>query len=227
MSDRIGTQLHSIILVLICLGLAIGAWALLSEPAWERDGRAHRVKPTANSDTRANSSTTPAKKPRRSAYRIITDRPLFYADRQPVAATTDEPTVAEPEEPRARNYQLLGVVIDGESRSALLSFPGGATPELIAEGESIDGWRLTQIRDDTAILERGSSQQQLALVRTGSGKAPTANLKKRETKSKTRSQKRETKSKTRLQELREAIREEEEQEAEERAMKLLEEEERD
>jgi type II secretory pathway component PulC len=67
-------------------------------------------------------------------------------------------------------YRLLGLVIAGSARHALIApIAGGRTLEL-GEGEAVDGWTVTRIERDRVVLSSPAGEATLGL--TGSPTDP-------------------------------------------------------
>ena len=86
------------------------------------------------------------------SYPAILDRPLFTPSRSGSAAAAD---IAPP-----GALMLLGVASDGGRASATLTTAGGALQSLRL-GEAFQGWRLSGVGRDHAILSRGGVVQVL------------------------------------------------------------------
>ena len=86
-------------------------------------------------------------------YPAILDRSLFSPSRSGAAAVAADvaPVGA---------LALLGVASDGGRASATLAAAGGA-PRSLRLGEAIEGWRLSEVGRDHAILSRGGVVQVL------------------------------------------------------------------
>lgn len=95
------------------------------------------------------------------------ERPLFSPTRRPPApeeAAPDEADTAAPVPAAARLVATLhGVLLDGTERVALLTVPGTARAVILAEGETLSGWRLASIGPDSVVFERGAETVTLEL----------------------------------------------------------------
>ena len=96
-------------------------------------------------------------------YAVVAERPLFVEDRRPLGA--DAPAeAAPPAEPEARpEYDLSAVVMTPAGRTALLLKSGAQALERVVEGDTLEGWTLSQIRDDRVILERQGEKNTIML----------------------------------------------------------------
>jgi len=89
-------------------------------------------------------------------YAEVTERPLFSPSRRPAAVTQQ---VAGP----ASSLALVGVVISGDGRVALIR--QGKAPALarVREGQQVEGWTVRSIAPDRVVVRNGTSEAQLKL----------------------------------------------------------------
>ena len=86
----------------------------------------------------------------KAASAAVAERPLFYPSRTPWAPPPPPPP-APPTPPVAKapppltNYALVGVIVSGDTRSALIRPPGAKKIITIGEGEELAGWKLQEI----------------------------------------------------------------------------------
>lgn len=154
------------LLGLACLGTALATWLVLENPLWERATGTEDKTGQAGRKAGRSALTRAPRQPSESAYRIIIERPLFNAERRPAQSRLSEGPVETPTQTNVPGgYKLLGVIVEAGTRSALIQIAGSPRPTVVAEGGSIDGWRLAEVRDDAVVLERGSSTQELNMVR--------------------------------------------------------------
>jgi len=126
------------------------------------------VAPSAVEDEAANViPTLPAVSPD-----LIISKNLFDPERG--AGATREAEFNSRSFQRIRNMVLLGTVILGESRSAILQDPGNPTaaPNATAEpvgpmrvnlGDSVEGFRLSEIADRRVVFTKGGSRVEVLL----------------------------------------------------------------
>ena len=88
-------------------------------------------------------------------YGAIGESPLFMASRKPWAPPPPVPVVPpaiSPSPPRLSSrpppsgYALVGMVLSGETRRALIRPSNGPTV-MLSEGDAIEGWKLQKIQD--------------------------------------------------------------------------------
>lgn len=100
-----------------------------------------------------------------SEFRAVAMRPLFYPTRKPwVPPPIPEPPppaptpVATP--PPLTSYTLVGVVISGNVRSALVKGEANKVVTL-SEGQEIDGWTLQSITPERLLFRTGDTMFEL------------------------------------------------------------------
>ncbi len=109
----------------------------------------------------------------RESFSETRTRPLFMPDRQP---PTEIPAVApveasRGERPSASRYALSAIIIVDEQRIALLTDTATGGLSRVREGESIAGWQVEEIHEDSAVLSNGDTREELSLRTFG---APAA-----------------------------------------------------
>ena len=78
---------------------------------------------------------------------------------------------AAPPKPLPRDVSLLGVVIAGETRLALLGSAAGS--ELLAVGASLGGYRLVEVEENQATLEGERGERIILSLQNGDAGAAT------------------------------------------------------
>jgi hypothetical protein len=98
--------------------------------------------------------------PPASAYRSVTERPIFAPSRRPTVRDAPE-AVAD-----AVSFNLVGIVISGEDKIALISQAQtqGKGLQRIKEGQTIGGWTVQAIEQDRVVLERDAGTHELKLT---------------------------------------------------------------
>jgi hypothetical protein len=92
---------------------------------------------------------------------------LFAVSRRPeeeAAETAPEAkveTVVTPTAPPA--LRLSAVIIEPDRRQALLIPKDGGAPMRVLQGSEVQGWTLSEVRDDTVVLSRGPARHELTL----------------------------------------------------------------
>lgn len=91
-------------------------------------------------------------------------RPLFWQGREPVL--TPEETVAEVDTPQAsplKNIKLLGIILTGDIRTALLEVDGKVIS--VQAGQAIRDWTIEEVSAKEVSFVAGTKQTILSLVR--------------------------------------------------------------
>jgi hypothetical protein len=123
------------------LGGATALMAALSLVPWLARGPSAPPLPRAPSDARAPQL---AALPPFAAYAEVAARPLFSPTRRPNA----EAAAAGIE----TRYRLLGIVIAGSERHALLAPVAGGPGIELAPGGTLDGWKAARIEAGSVVL---------------------------------------------------------------------------
>jgi hypothetical protein len=91
------------------------------------------------------------------------ERPLFMETRRPSPpAPPGPPPRSEP--PAPVTFQLMGVIESPKGRLALIAEAKGKYRRLHLK-DAIDGWEVTEIRDDRLFLEQGGLKQDIGLTK--------------------------------------------------------------
>lgn len=103
-----------------------------------------------------------------SAYAELIERPLFSRSRKAYAAPRPAPVaVAAPapraEAPRNSNFQLSGVIFDGEDFIALIRTNAGADLMEVRQGEIVEGWTVDAIGAEEIRLRRNGGEDVVSL----------------------------------------------------------------
>lgn len=110
------------------------------------------------------------------AYASIAARPLFNADRKP------DPLPPPPEPPKPKivladlnQFKLVGVIVSGESRIALVRRAGTSTLTLRV-GDTLDGWKVEKIDAQGVGLSGGDRQDSLKIPQAANKAAALPNV---------------------------------------------------
>lgn len=98
---------------------------------------------------------------------VISERPLFVPSRRPYVAPPPVEPAAGPAQAAAEplTAELVGVMLTGARRAALVQRKGSSSPERLSVGQSIDGWLVEQVEPRRAVLRRGAEERVLELRR--------------------------------------------------------------
>jgi hypothetical protein len=94
-----------------------------------------------------------------AAFGATVTRPLFSPARRP------NTTASRPGAGVENRYRLLGLVIAGKERRALLTDVAGNGSLRVAEGDQIEGWIVKRIDEDLLILSSPAGETTLTLQR--------------------------------------------------------------
>ena len=100
--------------------------------------------------------------PPAGAFEDIALRPLFFASRRPFEPTAPVEEGAAPVAEPALAVELVGTLVTGEGRAALLQ-PAGENASWRREGDKIAGWRIGTIEPERITLRQGEKIETLEL----------------------------------------------------------------
>jgi len=104
--------------------------------------------------------------PDKTSYPAIAARPLFYPSRAPWV-----PPAPPPEEPPPpptlplTDYALVGVIVSGTSRSALIRQMREGRTVLLSEGQELEGWKLREITRERLYFTGGDATYEMPLLK--------------------------------------------------------------
>jgi hypothetical protein len=128
---------------LLALGAAALFMALTAVPG-RSDSGARVAGPAGAPAAGPGSDTAAPAGP--ASYAAIAEHPLFYPSRTPWAPPPPPPPKPVSTAPSPlTNYALIGVIVSGETRTALIRPPGANKTITIAEGQNLGGWTLQEI----------------------------------------------------------------------------------
>jgi len=91
-------------------------------------------------------------------YPAIAAHPLFSPSRRPYVPPPPPPSPATAESSPLHDYLLLGTVVEGNTRIALLRSPGSHATIRAVPGQTIAGWKLREITPDAVEFENGEER---------------------------------------------------------------------
>lgn len=137
---------------LAVLAAGLAAAALLATPV------RLPVREPAAAPAPAASSVAPAPRQPAASYRAIAAHPLFSPTREPyVPPPAPAPANAAADSP-LHDYRLLGTVVEGNTRIALLKPPSGGKTIRAVPGQIVAGWTLREITPDTLEFANGAER---------------------------------------------------------------------
>ncbi len=96
----------------------------------------------------------------------VLEHPLFYVSRTrwaPPPAPVEEPPPPAPS--TLNNYSLVGVIVSGTSRSALIRLAGEGRTILLSEGQELEGWTLREVTRERLYFTSGDSSYEMPLLK--------------------------------------------------------------
>lgn len=103
------------------------------------------------------------------AFPAVFHQPLFSADRLPFPGADAAPRQNLSKQGQTNGQldaKLVGIVIAGNARFALLDSPGKDKPVRLRPGEQYKGWRLKSVRQHEATFSRAKETRTLSLIFT-------------------------------------------------------------
>lgn len=100
-----------------------------------------------------------------SQFQAIVERPLFLQSRRPIPGATTETSPTASKETRLNQYSLTAVIIVPDKRLALLRSTTDKKIHKIEEGQDLQGWKLKEIKDESALFQQVNENQELRLQR--------------------------------------------------------------
>lgn len=100
-----------------------------------------------------------------SQFQAIVERPLFLQSRRPIPGATTETSPTASKETHLNQYNLTAVVIVPDKRLALLRSTTDKKIHKIEQGQDLQGWKLKEIKDESALFQQVTESQELRLQR--------------------------------------------------------------
>ena len=98
-------------------------------------------------------------------YDEVIQRPLFNSERQPEEEVKEEKQTQQQAPARNPDLKLAGIVLSDEGQVALIKSRKDPKLRRILLNETIDGWKLIELKAHSVKLESGSQQITLELTR--------------------------------------------------------------
>jgi type II secretory pathway component PulC len=141
----------------IVLAGAFAVYVVWTSPPMELPSTAPAPRPARQTHTGDASKATMASVTQ--TYPEIAERPLFYPSRKAWAPPPPPPApVVSTAPPPLTDYALVGVILSGNTRSALIRTPGGSKTITLGEGQELQGWKLQEITRDRLRFAAGDAQ---------------------------------------------------------------------
>jgi len=140
----------------LVLAAAFAVYAVWTSPPMELPSTAPVSRPARQMHTGDASKATTASV--NQSYPEIAARPLFYPSRRAwKPPPPPPPPVVSTAPPPLTDYALVGVILSGATRSALIRPPGASTTITLGEGQELQGWKLQEITRDRLRFAAGDA----------------------------------------------------------------------
>ncbi len=176
------TSLLSVLLAAAIVVAVSSAYRLWENGPWDLPKPGKARAPVANEEPEAEES----RPPQVANTRTIVDRNLFDPERGQNRTKNEEVSSAAMQ--RVRSLVLLGTALLGDSRYAIVEDPAktpgpaktqsGSGQMRFRQGDSWEGFRLSEVRERSVVFTQGASRVELALdfSRLGAPSAPRASV---------------------------------------------------
>ncbi len=101
----------------------------------------------------------------------IVERPLFSLSRRPFEAPVEAMPDATPVAVKSMSFKLLGTMVAGDTRFALLAHPDKGMLRL-RQGQEVDGWRIEDVVGNEVTISRGDETVRLKLQKAAPPSSP-------------------------------------------------------
>jgi len=138
--------------------------AVLTTPPAELLAHAPSTRPASAAKSEARVGGTMASAD--ALYPAIAAHPLFYPTRTPwiPPATPVELQAASAPSPLT-GYTLVGVIVSGSARSALIKASGTNKTVMLGEGKQLEGWTLREITRERLYFAAGDDTYGMTLLK--------------------------------------------------------------
>lgn len=161
MNNRVRLQLLILLLIPAVLLALMLAGAMERSPSRSPLPRSAITIDRPVSGSSGDGTVAAVPPPPLSRFTRITGRPLFTPGRRP--RETGSPAAGSPPG-GGGHYRVIGIVITDDETVALLKQAGSpASARRVAQGDTIDGWRVATINADRVVLKRAGATNVLKL----------------------------------------------------------------
>ena len=123
---------------------------------WLSDGARSLQRPAGRAVAVADAPLLPSLPPY-SEFAVTSERPLFSPSRRPPTAEQHGTSALE------ERYRLLGLVITGNAKRALIGEIAGGRRLEVGEGDTIEGWAVKRIERDAVVFASPAGEATLTL----------------------------------------------------------------
>ena len=104
-----------------------------------------------------------ANAPSAASFGDINAHPIFSASRAPIASHLDMTHGGE-SSAFPSDVTLIGVIIEGQTRLALIKTASAPFAQSVAQGGEIEGWTVAEVDPDKIVLSSGATKQEILLA---------------------------------------------------------------
>jgi len=105
-----------------------------------------------------------------ATYTATLERPVFSESRSPVVSTSTQEVVPK-QNSSTPNMRVAAIIIRDGERKAMFEFGNPPKQNLFKEGESVSGWKIATIADQSVTVTSGGREHRIELMRFSSPKA--------------------------------------------------------
>jgi hypothetical protein len=143
----------------LVLAAAYAVFLVWTMPPMELPSAALAPRPARSAESAAANAAAVALDHTHDQYNDTAARPLFYPSRQPWAPLPPPPPpVVSTAPPPLTDYAVIGVIVSGDTRSALIRPPGANKTITLGEGQELQGWKLEEITRDRLRFAAGDAR---------------------------------------------------------------------
>jgi len=152
-------------LALVVLAAA-ALWQVMTMPPMEATGTPPPAPPLAAPEPEPSDGDAggPA-----GGYPAIAAHPLFYPSRMPWVPPPPppepEPEPVIPTPPALDGYSVVGVIVSGTTRAALVRASGENSTVLLNEGQEFEGWTLMDVTQEKLVFSAGDARYEMIFPR--------------------------------------------------------------
>jgi hypothetical protein len=112
-----------------------------------------------------------ANAPSAASFDDINAHPIFSASRAPIASHVDV-THGGTSSAFPTDVSLIGVIIEGQTRMALVKTASEPFARSVPQGGEIEGWTVSEVDPDKIVLSSGASKQEILLAANQAAQSP-------------------------------------------------------
>lgn len=162
-----GLVVVNAVLMLLWVGLSAGAaWLWFNPPRAQTIDLSENADASATADAIVGKPLAPIALRPLNSYREIVERPLFYQARRPPESDKAPPAPVEPPPVEEEvELTLIGIMVVGDDRSALIKNETTGKTVVVKQGDSFDSWSLGAVASDRVLLGKNGEFKEIKLIR--------------------------------------------------------------